>query len=441
MSVGGRLRSWPADRGTVLGAYTAMNVIVRGGLALLSLYVVLDLRLPAGTAAILLAYATLVLRFGRTVTAPLAARAGPRRTTAAGFAAVAIGYLLMAAQRSPGAAWAGVTLVGFGFGTCLLTLKVLFTRGSGDAMTQRLSYLALGVNVGAAVGPLAASGLATALSRQYAYGALGLLAAGSALVVTPLLRDRAGGGPPDKGAGLSPRSPWPLLRQPRIVVLLAVVVLGMALYAQLPSVLPLVLAQVLDSGSRAGSLVGTVFLVNSVTVIALQVPLTAAVQRVRLLRRLAVATAMALYAAGFAVLVVAGGLWAVLAGVLFMSVAECLLLPMVETDLAAGIDADGLLALFALSAFAMGLGEAGGTLVGVAAAARGPATTHVLLVGLVVVALAAGVLDAALSRRLHALTVPAPDALSAQSLAGPPQPGPEDDATRARSGPAEGPRP
>lgn len=439
MSVAGWLRSWRGERGTILGAYTAMNVIVRGGLALLSLYVVLDLRLPAGTAAILLAYATLVLRFGRTLSAPLAARAGPRRTTAAGFAAVAAGYLLIAAQRSPGSAWAAVTLIGFGFGTCLLTLKVLFTRGAGDAMTQRLSYLALGVNVGAAVGPLAASGLATQLSRQYAYGVLGLLAAASALVVPPLLRDPSGGPVPHERGARSRRGPWPLLRQPRIVVLLTVVVLGMALYAQLPSVLPLVLAQVLDSGSRAGSLVGTVFLVNSVTVIALQVPLTAAVRRVRLLRRLAVAAAMALYAAGFAVLLVAGGLAAVLVGVLFMSIAECLLLPIVETDLAAGVDADGLLTLFALSALAMGVGEAGGTLVGVAAAARGPAATHVLLGALVAVALAAGVLDATLSRWLHALTVLAPDAVSAQSLAGPPQPRREDDATRARSGPAEGP--
>ena len=197
------------------------------------------------------------------------------------------------------------------------------------------------------------------------------------------------------------------LRSPKVAALLAFVVLAMAVYAQLYSALPLLMVQIFHSESRAGGLVGTVFLVNSITVIALQVPVTTLVERRPGLRRFACAGAMVLYSAAFAVLLPAKGLLLVLGAVFLMSVGECAVLPLVESDLSAEVGPENLLRLFALSALAMGLGETVGSLVGVNFVARSPSLAHEYLVTTACLALVVAVCDAAASRRLHVPPVPA----------------------------------
>jgi MFS family permease len=333
------------------------------------------------------------MRFGRTLAAPAVGRLGTRTATVWSFGAVATGYVALTAATAP-LAWLGITLVGVGYGTCLLSLKLSLLTGGGTDTARGLGLLAVAVNVGAAVGPLLSGVLLHVAGGRVdflvlaAVSALGAIVAAARLASPPGERERAASG----GAGW-----WAALRHGRVAGLLAVVVVAFVMYAQLYGALPLLVHERLDSDA----LLGVVFAVNAVTVMLLQLPISGLAARVPAAHRYGCAAGLTLFAVAFAVLARADDVPTLLAAVVVASAAECLLLPLVETDLASTLGAAALAVAFTLSATAMGVGESLGSFLGVRYVLADPATGRDYLFALAVVAVVTAAVDAALSGRLH----------------------------------------
>ena len=354
----GRLRA-PLGVPLPLGLHFWMNAVVRGELALLAIYATREAHLGATAAALGVAYATLVLRFGRTLVAPVVLRLRLRHSIPLCFLAVAGGSILLASVRSPASFFAAVTAIGVGFGACLLVLKVAYVAAADrrQSAVRPLSVLATSVNLGAAVGPLFLAGVASATGRPAAFalaGAAALAGAVGAGLVKYGALDAPARAAAERHRRLRPRLPW------EAWAVLVVTILAFVLYSQLYASLPLLAA----NGGWQGA-IGWLFALNAVIVILLQVPVGRwlAVDADR--RPGAGAAGIALLGLGVIVISVAGSPLGGALGVALFSVGECLALPTLEAAATATVPVSELGPLLALSAAAMGVGESVGSFLGV----------------------------------------------------------------------------
>ncbi|KZC95647.1 MULTISPECIES: MFS transporter [Clavibacter] len=372
-----------------LGLYFATNVITRGVLAVLGLIAADGLGLGPTATAALVGTGVLSMRFGRLFVAPLS-RCGSRATVVVGHALSGVGLLLLAAgERVAASAWVGVVILGVGYGAVVLAIKVdLVGRAEGtDDRLRILTWLSMALNLAAALGPsaagllLAGPGTGTALLVAAA-AAFACAAVACWLPVAPI--------------GPTERFRWSALRraaEPDVAVALVSLVVAFAMYAQLASVLPLVV------GSTIGvAWVGAVFAGNAVIVLAAQMPVARLSRRFPSLARQSGPLGTLLFATGFGVLAVSTHVAAIAACVVLVSLAECLVLPFVERDLAERLSSTGLAAVFTLTAAAMGVGETAGSVLGVHAALGTAGSLPRFMAGLAVVGVVAALVLASVIR-------------------------------------------
>jgi hypothetical protein len=371
-----------------LGLHFWMNAVVRGELAILAIYATHEAHMGATGAALGIAYATLVLRFGRTLVAPIVLRLRLRHSIPLCFLAVAGGSIFLASVRGPGSFFAAVTAIGIGFGACLLVLKVAYVAAADrrQSAVRPLSVLATSVNLGAAVGPLFLAGVATATGRPAAFalaGAAALAGAVGAGLVDYGPLDIPARAAAERPRSLRPRLPW------EAWAVLMVTIFAFVLYSQLYASLPLL---AVNGGWQDA--IGWLFALNAVMVILLQVPVGRwlAVDADR--RPTAGAGGIALLGLGVIVISVAGSALAGALGVALFSAGECLALPTLEASATATVAVSELGSLLALSAAAMGVGESAGSFLGVRLSAHAT-STHDLHGPAIAVGLAAAAVGAA----------------------------------------------
>ncbi|MGW6704019.1 MFS transporter [Streptomyces sp. NPDC054956] len=381
-------------RAASVALFGAVNLFVRGGLAVLGIIGAHDLGWSPALTALLVAYATLAMRFGRIAVAPLLGRGSVRTVTMTSMAAVGAGFLLLAASPTPGAAWVALTLLGVGYGAVVLSIKVALVNDRPREVFRGLGLLATALNVGAALGPLLSGVLQAALG-----GRPNFLVLGCGSLACAALAGLLPGGSARSEVRLD-RASLKLLIDRRVLALVALLAVAFCFYAQLYATFPLLLHD------RTGSdgLLGAVFALNAVVVIALQLPVTALADRSEAVRRYGSGAGLAIFALSFLVLALWDSLGGVLAATVLASVAECLLLPLIEAELAERLGPRALTAAFTLSAVGMGLGESIGSYAGVRFTLAPGSSAVTFLLVLALASALAGLCDGALAHRRGAPT-------------------------------------
>lgn len=379
------------SRRSSLVTYTTVNLVTRGSLAVLGIYAANDLGWSASHVAFVVAYGAFAMRFGRVIVSSLLRRANLRLAVILSMTLVSLGLLLLAMTTSDVSIFTGVTFIGVGYGGTILAIKVVLVVDGGVGNTVVLSNLAIAVNVGAAAGPLAAGALVSVLGGHGNYGILAIvsvLATGIAAVTVPpvAISTLHAVGRRRQPFGHLPRS---------VIPLLAILAVSFALYAQLYSVLPLLVDRTLG-GTEA---LGILFAVNAALVVIIQRPASKLIDSNDWVSRYSLAFGFALF--GLAILLLANThtLSAFLSSVAVASVAECLVLPVVESRLASIVGVAGLTLVFTLSAVAMGLGETAGAYFGVQAVLG--STIYEFLVAASIIAFLVAALDISCGKGWH----------------------------------------
>ncbi|MFJ4796432.1 MFS transporter [Kitasatospora purpeofusca] len=316
----------------------------------------------AGTVAALVTEAVVGLRLMRIVAGPALGRLRPRTAISAALVLGALAFGALAATDGSAVVLAAVLpVLGLGFGMNAMALKLVAAAAPERRRARGFASQAVAVNLGMALGPLGGVAL------QQRYGTAVFCAAAAcvhavALGLVLLARPAREAAAPAAG---TPRAPWKtLLREPGLRIPLALTALGFVLYTQLFATLPLYTKEVLGTG---GSL-GTVFLVNGVLIIALQLPLTLLAGRLGAGPMSLCALGFGCFAAAFACLGAGRTVGWLFAGVVLVTFAEMLLMPALDVLVGSAGPAQRHAAYFSLAALATGLGEAVGSFSGVRAA-------------------------------------------------------------------------
>ncbi|MFB8240657.1 MFS transporter [Kitasatospora purpeofusca] len=329
----------------------------------------------AGTVAALVTEAVVSLRLMRIVAGPALGRLRPRTaiTAALGLGALAFGALAATDGRAVVLA-AVLPVLGLGFGMNAMALKLIAAAAPDRRRARGFASQAVAVNLGMALGPLGGVAL------QQRFGTAVFCAAAACVHAVALGLVLVARPPGEAGATRAgaPRARWrAVLRDPGPRIPLALTALGFVLYTQLFATLPLYAKDVLGAG---GSL-GTVFLVNGVLIIALQLPVTLLADRLAVRPTTLCAGGFGCFAAAFTCLGAGRTVVWLFAGVVLVTFAEMLLMPALDVLVGSAGPAQHHAAYFSLAALATGLGEAIGSFSGVrVATADGLGAAHLYTV-------------------------------------------------------------
>lgn len=369
--------------------YGTVNVVLRGGLAVLGIIGAHDLGWSAGTTAALVAYATLAMRFGRVLIAPFMSGGSVRTATALGMVAASGGFLLLTHADVEALAWLGVSLLGVGYGAVVLSIKVAMVRDRPRRALAGLGLLAIALNVGAAVGPLLSGLVQASYGGRVDFALLAGISLAGAAVALLLPSDRA-----TAQARLDAASVRLLLDR-RVLYLVALLAVAFCFYAQLYATLPLLVHARADSDA----ILGGVFALNAVVVIGLQMPVSALAARHEPVARYGPALGLGVFAVSFVILARTDTVRGLLLATAVASAAECLLLPLIEAELAQRLGPQALTAAFTLSAIGMGVGESAGSYAGVRFALAGAPSTETFLLVLAAASCCAALWDGVMAHQ------------------------------------------
>jgi len=325
-------------------------------------------------------------------------RAGPRRAATVFALVAACGYAALAFVESPGQAFLAAGTAGLGFGGLMPSKASLLASVAGPQHRQTAYGLEFaGVNVGFAVGAALAGAIAD-VGRAATFTTIFLACAGCYVVFGALVSAIAPRERPELGGEAGRPSRYrEVLRQPVVVGFAGVSLLyaaaGVAVYE-----VALPLFAKTEVGLDEGQ-IGLLFLLNSIAIVTLQLPITRLLEGRNRLR--AVGTAMALWACAWLAVSAVGdaapgreALIVFVPVVILFAVGECILAP-VQGSLIADAAPERLRGRsLALSSSAFGTGMMAGPVAIGFVLARSP-------LGLWIVAAGALLLAAAIALRLE----------------------------------------
>ncbi len=350
----------------VIAEFSLSNLGNYAVMAILAIYFVHTLKLPAAQAGGLMLFTAFSFRFSRVFLAPLVDRFPMRLSAFMSLSLTSVSYLGMMVVRTPLLLLLILLITGAGYSTNALLVKTIAARAQssdkpGRSIFLRYTSLTIGVNLAAAVGSLLGSALffrwspaSVFLIAALAYG----LSACFALMI------------PTSEAGSHLRSSkWGTalrlsLRLPALWRALLFTCMGWFLYTQSYASLPLFIS---DAVHRP-DLLGSVFVLNAVLIVAGQLPVSKAIIYLRLSSSQPVLLAFLAFACGFALLWLFPGWQIVYAAVALWSLGEMLLMPTLDTLVAEGALVEHKQVAFVMYSVAIGTGEGLGNLFGVSLA-------------------------------------------------------------------------
>jgi Na+/melibiose symporter-like transporter len=343
----------------LLAQWTMSNLAHFGVMAVVSLYLLTVLRLPPVVAATSLFGIILASRLSRLLAMPAMDWLGGRGGLRLGLALGLAGNLGLWLAPWPPAVVLLLVAVGAAYSTTALAIKTIVARLPVDSRLMRYAAINLCLNLGAAAGPLLTNALFLHWRPRGAFLA-GAAAYGLALLLSTRLRRL----PPIESAGSGLRGQLrAALASLGLWRALLLNTLGFFLYSQLYATLPLYVGTVL----RQPDFLGVLLAINGAFAVAVQMPV------MRLAARLAGPTALVLlafagYAAGFATVWLTASWIACTAAVLVWTLSETLLFPAVDAMFADPKRSGDTLVAFTAAGVSAAVGEALGSLTGVALA-------------------------------------------------------------------------
>ncbi len=347
----------PPPFGILLSEWTLCNLGHYCLLATLSLYLLVTLRLPVSIAALLLLFSSLSFRLARFFVAPLIDRFSPR--TALLFATLfgSLGYVGLVFASHPLLLMALFCVIGIGYGSNSLLLKSLAASGPGASRLIRYASINMGLNIGAAVGPIVGNTLFLHWNPHllFLFPACMFVLAGITCLLFPATETHAA----VQGHWIeSMRSAfrYSAMRQNMLFVFA-----GFFLYSQIYSTLPLVTSLLFHTPE----LLSSFFALNALLNILFTIPATRFAVSIGLSPRLLLYMGLLMYMAGF-ILIWLLPYWSLaFPAVALWTGGEMLIFPALDTMMAEGIPASLRITSFSLSAVAVAFGEGLGSLLGV----------------------------------------------------------------------------
>lgn len=350
----------------VIAEFSLCNLGNYAVMAILSLYFVHTLKLPAAQAGGLMLFTSFSFRFSRVFLAPLLDRFPVRQSAFMSLSLTSVSYLAMMVVRTPLLVLLMLFITGAGYSANALLVKTIAAQGRssdkpGQSLFLRYTSLTIGVNLAAALGSV----LGSALFFHWSSAGVFLIAAvtyGLSACMALLL--------PASEAGSHPRRPkWGTalrlsLRLPALWRALLFTGMGWFLYTQSYASLPLFISDVI----HRPDLLGSAFALNAVFIVAGQLPVSKAIIYLRLSSCQSVLLAFLAFACGFALLWLWPGWQIVYAAVALWTLGEMLLMPTLDTLVAEGALVEHKQVAFVVYSVAIGVGEGLGNLFGVSLA-------------------------------------------------------------------------
>lgn len=350
----------------VVAEYSVCNLGHFAVMAILSIYFVHSLNLPAAQAGGLMLFVSLSFRLSRIFVAPLVDRFPIRQATFMALFLTSLGYLGMAVARTPLLIMPLLLIVGIGHGTNSLLVKTLAAhsnnpkKSEGKSLFFRYSSLTTGINLTAAVGSFIGSTLLFHQSSSSVF-LLAAITYGSAGLIAMRLPSAELGisQPPKWKTGL-----WLSLKLPNLWKAMLFALLGWFLYTQSYASLPLYVSEAI----HRPDLLGSVFALNAILVVIGQLPLSRVMMRLHWPISRMVQLAFLSFASGFALLWLLPSWQIIYGAVTLWTLGEILLMPALDTLVAEGAHSEHRQMAFTLNAIAVSIGEGIGNLVGVTGA-------------------------------------------------------------------------
>jgi MFS transporter, DHA1 family, multidrug resistance protein len=347
----------------VIAEFSLCNLGNYAVLAILSIYFVHSLNLPAAQAGGLMLFTSLSSRLSRVFLAPLIDRFPVRQSTFMALFLASVGYLGMSVVRTPLLVLLMLLIAGVGHSTNTLLVKTMTAQAKSSGKPRqspflRYASLTIGVNLAAAVGSV----LGSILLFRWSPAGVFLIAAvtyGLSGFIAMLI--------PASEVESNPRRPkWGIalrlsLRLPALWRAILFAFMGWFLYTQSYASLPLFISEAV----HRPELLGSVFALNAILVVAGQLPVSKTILYLRLPTSQSVLLAFLAFACGFALLWFFPGWQIVYAAVTLWTLGEMLLMPALDTLVAEGALVEHKQVAFAVYSVAVGLGEGLGNLFGV----------------------------------------------------------------------------
>lgn len=342
----------------LLSEWTLCNLGHYCVLAVLSLYLLMTLHLAAYMAALLLLAASLSFRLARLFTAPFIDRLPARSALVLSIALGCLGYLGMTVVTQPLLLVLLFVLIGIGYGSNALIIKVLAANGRGASRLMRYASINTGLNIGAVLGPIVGNALFLHWNPHlvFLFPAGMFVLAGVLALLFPEVEL-----PTTARRGNWMRmliSVWrfPVARQCLLFIFLAIF-----LYAQLFATLPLVSQFLL----HRSDLLASFLVLNALIVVVAQLPCTRLIISLGFAPKQLLALSFLLYASGFLLVWLLPYWQTVYAAVILWTAGEMLLSPSLDTMMVGGVPKEFRVICFTLEIGASALGEGLGSLVGV----------------------------------------------------------------------------
>jgi MFS transporter, DHA1 family, multidrug resistance protein len=367
-----RLRGVPSAAWTIVAGLFFISVGNYMIVPFFALYLTKELGLSVVDVSTALAVRLWTQRGLSIVGGMLADRWGTRNVMVLGLLLRFLGHLGLAYSREFDSVLLWTALLGVGASLFTPAGKAALVRCA--TLHDRLLVFSMrntAINVGVAIGP--PLGL---LAGSYSYR-VALLTAAALFVVFAILTLFVvdAGEAPDGVRKTDLRGLGLLAVDRRVIALAGVTVLFYALHAQLELTMPLFAgAQFSDTTA------GLIFVVNAVTVVAFQLPLSARMERVG--PELALSVGIATVGAGFLILAGSGGTPLFLTGVFVFTLGEIIVAPRLDDEVVRLAPPSTLGASFGLLTVAGAIGGSAGTYVGALLWMRAQQTRHENLVWL-----------------------------------------------------------
>lgn len=242
------------------------------------------LDLGVGFAAAALTAFTLVSKAAQVVGGWLTDRLAPERLLAAGFTAMILGYLVLAAGRSAPAAVAGMLLLGSGDGCLVIAMRYKLISGCEAALRPRVfSLTSVCFNLGAMAGPLAGV-LLFSLSPAWTFACAAAVYAASYLVLRLFTepRHQAAAPPGPRGPAAAPardaRAGVREMLGHRSLLLAMLLIAGFwVIFSQFQFSLPVVVTALDPAGGT--TTIAAMFALNGGLIVLFSLPLTRVLEK------------------------------------------------------------------------------------------------------------------------------------------------------------------
>jgi DHA1 family multidrug resistance protein-like MFS transporter len=336
--------------------------------ALLAIYFINTINLSINTVSYILLFMAISFRFSRVIFTPIIDLLGCRVAMSGCMILCTLGYIGLTFSRSITTIIISLLVIGIGYGTNSSLIRYLTSTFNSSPLLIQFARLSVVTNVAAAIGPFIGNIM---LMRFPNYG-LCLLSASAFLVAFIFSLFLKLDYP-----RFTKQDQWVKkllihIKTPQLKISMLSSCFGFFLYTQLFSLLPLYVCK----GLNNQSLLGFLFILNSIIVIFLSLPINNFLSSKRMSHNSSLLLSFIIFLCGLILLGLSKSTCSVYISVLLWTISEIIMIPTLNKLVVDTSDSNIRLMGFSINAIAIGIGEGGGNFVGASLAGYSSLSGH-----------------------------------------------------------------